>query len=189
MKKYLETHFWIHCNSRDEIRKKINNTDISPDNIYELQLLTLFIRDRKLQYGLKDISRWMLLEFELKYPRFCKELIPILKDFGYWKDYNLILKEINGNILYQDIESDIYLFILEKFKQDLEFYNEKQYHRISNLVKYIGKERKNLDKTTKFVNRFTNLLFPKISINQRKKKYRIICRKINNVINNKKKKK
>merc|ERR1711865_1210340 len=115
MKDYLEVEFWINCQTRDEIR------------------------DKKLDYGRKDISRWMLLEFELKYPRFLKELIPILKYFGYWKDYNLILEEINENILYQDIESDIYLFLLTSLKKDIEYLNEGNYHQISNLSKYIGK--------------------------------------------------
>jgi hypothetical protein len=193
MEIFFEPTFWTVCQSRFEIKENIeyfsfsikdilyNSYDKKKKYFEHIIFLIFFIRDKYIGYGLKDISRWMLLELDRQYDGILDLIISNLIHFGYWNDYNLILKEINKDPYYKKTEKKIYKFILESFKKDIYFYENKQYERISNLVKYIGKERKSLDKQIGFVRIFVSLLYPELSQRVALKKYRIMCSNLNKV--------
>lgn len=199
MEKFLTTDYWESKLTRHDIKlsveefcyhiKDYHRSD-REQIINELLVLTFFIRDKYIGLGNKDISRWMFLELELAYPGFLSKVLKSIPDFGYYKDYNLILIDIVNDKKFKHIEDNIYNIILEQFKLDLLNYEKTNYDSISLLVKYIGKERRCLDKKTGFSSKLASLLYPNLTFTQKLRKYRADCSKlssIKNIKNNKNK--
>lgn len=180
---FLEPSFWMDCQSRYSVKQKINENlcQINDENILDLLLLTLYIRDKSHGLGNKNISRWMLIELETEFPGFCSSVLENLPKFGYWKDLNLILIDIFGNSRLEYFEKSIIKIIKNQFKLDQYYLESHQYDKMSNLCKYIGKERKSLDKKTGFTRKIVPQIYPDLELFESLKKFRIICKKINKI--------
>lgn len=196
MEKFINSEYWTHSRDIFDIRTKVKffydynkvlDTNVKLNNLKLILFLTLYIRDCRIGLNHRNISRWMLIEFELKYPGFCSSIIKHLLLFGDWEDFNLILIDIYNRKEFTHLENKIYEFFLIHFKRDISFYYKRLYHKISPLVKFLGKERKSLDKKIGFPRKFVTKLFPKNNLRKGLIKYRTICSKLNNVINYEKK--
>ena len=182
----LNVNYWINCNSKLEIKLKIKkNISLIKSNkklCEEFLLLILYIRDKQYGLGNKTISRWMLIELEYYYIGITESILINLYKFGYWKDLNLILIDINGIPPLKHLEDNIFNIIKVQFKKDIYNYETYKYDNISSLVKYIGKERKSLDRQTGFTKKFVSYLYPNLELLEALKKFRCICKKINKII-------
>ena len=196
MEKFINSEYWTHSSDIFDIRTKVKffydynkvlDTNVKLNNLKLILFLTLYIRDCRIGLNHRNISRWMLIEFELKYPGFCSSIIKHLLLFGDWEDFNLILIDIYNRKELTHLENKIYEFFLIHFKRDISFYYKRLYHKISPLVTFLGKERKSLDKKIGFPRKFVTKLFPKNNLRKGLIKYRTICSKLNNVINYEKK--
>ncbi|GAG28532.1 unnamed protein product, partial [marine sediment metagenome] len=171
IKKHLDPLIWIECKSIIDVRtnvieiKKILN-NLNYNNIEfnkiitDISLLCCYIRDHKNGMGKKNITRWMILEFKKIHKDFDVMMIPMFQLFGCWKDLNLLLLDINNNKDHEYLETKIYEYLVDNFKKDLDNFKEKKYNNISLLVKYIGKERRSLDKRLNFTRKFVSIMYP-----------------------------
>ena len=184
----LDSNYWISCKKNNDIRKKFKKIHLNTPSFFKNKknlknfiILILYIRDKDYGLGMKDISRWMLLELELLEEGVIFSLFECIPIFGYWKDFNLILLDIYGDNRYSVLENQIYDYLKQTLMQDINNYNDGYYSNISLLSKYIGKERKSLDKKTGFTRKFVLELYPGESLFKALKKFRRVCQKINKI--------
>jgi DNA-directed RNA polymerase subunit M/transcription elongation factor TFIIS len=163
--------YWTNCKTREEIASRVKEANIeilryskSPGlmkhQVTSLALMCLFIRDYREGLGYKDISRWMILELDRVFPSFASSIVPSLPVFGYWKDLNLILIDVYGDLHYEPLVERIYEYLSNRYYKDLNYYKIGEENRISLLVKYIGKERRSLDRKTGFTRKFVARNYP-----------------------------
>lgn len=173
---FLSVSFWSDCKNRHMVRtcvnsvayriSKIDDIDLQIKIKEELANICLYIRDYYQGLNQQKLAIWMLLEFEIVFSCFAVTLIELLPKFGCWKDLNLILLEIKTDQKqkqnqkqkqidnYTDLETAIYKYIGKVFNNDIKLVASGEFHNISNLVKFIGKEKRVFDKKTGFVKKF-----------------------------------
>lgn len=107
-----------------------------------------------------------------------EDIIINIKDLGYWKDYMFLLLAGKN---FPQVREFIYNFLHKKLLEDIERYNSNE--QITTLAKWLPRENSSFDKKIKFVNVFSNILFPGYKNSTRKKKYRQLVSKLCNHIN------
>ena len=114
--------------------------------------------------GRRDQSRAMFLELITIFPETMLQILPELKEYGSWKDYNLLLERYANGQKYNDVSLEkfvnaIYNLYIEQLKADRASYDEWQVQnekgeatercKISLAAKWLPKENRSLDRTTK----------------------------------------
>ena len=165
---FLKVSYWTKCKTRNQVREQVTllfNNLLNIDDIERYQRfldyfsqICLYIRDYYHGLNQQKLSIWLLLEFERVFPCFGNTLIELLPKFGCWKDLNLVLLEIHTgkdyDTTYKQLENSIYEFIGKTFANDLEALSKGNINNITSLVKFIGKEKRTLDKKIGFTKRF-----------------------------------
>ena len=62
--------------------------------VSDLFVLCFHLRDCRGGKGEKDLSRWMFLELYDRYPKSARALLPLLPEFGYWRDMSLLISDL-----------------------------------------------------------------------------------------------
>ena len=158
----LTLPYWNSITSQSQLEQQVNHIlsqlqqvryEEQQNTLELLGFLILFIRDETHGLGNRDLSRWLLLKLEQDYPSLTYPLIRKLPVFGSWNDLNTILLETNNRLEYATLRGLIIDTIKTQFVQDLNNAKCDRSHLISNLVRYIGKERRALDRRTGFADR------------------------------------
>ena len=158
-------------------------------------------RDCRGGKGEKDASRYLLLELYRLYPEATLKMLPLQPEFGYWKDFNLIIADCHNcteyaplidkiyNIMYSQIITD-YRTLKSKSKNDNQATIEGTvYDHAPNLslcAKWIPKEGRGMDRKYGVTSRLAKLAFPEIYAKDRSaalKQWRIIVSSLNKAIN------
>ncbi len=199
---FLCIDYWLNCKSREEVSnavddlyqniKLLDDIDRETSIVDQIASICLFIRDHYQGLGQQKLSIWIILEMDAYFPCFGSSIVEILPKFGCWKDLNLLLLEINKGDKwgYQYLEETIYQHIQTVFNKDLEVLHNNSLldnHQITNLVKFIGKEKRGLDRKIGFAKKFVKLNYRKeyqYSPAKALQHYRQDCRALMTYINN-----
>ncbi len=199
---FLSIDYWLNCKSRGEVSnvvddvyqniKLLDDIDGETSLVDKIASICLFIRDHYQGLDQQKLSIWMILEMEAYFPCFGSSMVEILPKFGCWKDLNLLLLEINNSDkwAYQYLEQTIYHHIQTVFNKDLEALHNNSLldnHQITNLVKFIGKEKRGLDRKIGFAKKFVKLNYREeyqYSPAKALQHYRQDCRALMTYINN-----
>lgn len=180
-----------------EYIEKIINLFIMTKNISILIDLFVIIyqtRDIRGGKGRRDLFYYMLLITYDAFPTIICDLLFLIPDYGYYKDFFNILKiiyshnsEIESN-KYKMLIDKIYELVINQLKLDAGEYenaiNESRKPIISLLAKYIPKEGKHFDKQYSFVTTISNMMYPGVKeLADRKKCYRIEVSLLNKALN------
>ena len=151
--------------------------------VSDLFVLCFHLRDCRGGKGEKDLSRWMFLELYDRYPKSARSLLPLLPEFGYWRDMSLLISDLMerpqstrsthsrgsrsaGNDI---LIEDIYKLMADQLRDDDATMCESvagggasagEKPALSLLAKYIPKEGRSFDKRYKCAKRMAKLLFP-----------------------------
>lgn len=125
--------------------------------------------------GRRDQSRAMFLELVRLFPDTMLKILPEWKEYGSWKDYNLILQHYAKTQKYHDVSLSkfidaIYDLYVDQLKADRASFDE--WHElksnyettdrceISLAAKWLPKENRSLDRSTKCFKEFAKRMFP-----------------------------
>jgi len=161
--------------------EKISNAnDISEEGrasfLADLIISAIQCRDiRNNGKGRRDQSRAMFLELITIFPETMLKILPELKEYGSWKDYNLLLERFANGQKYNDISLEkfvdaIYNLYIEQLKADRASYDEWQIQnekgettercKISLAAKWLPKENRSLDRSTKCAKEIAKRMYP-----------------------------
>ena len=157
-----------------------------------LIVLAFQLRDCRGGKGEKQLSRWMLMEMFLRYPRSVNALVPLFPEYGYWKDLSFFIEDCHKDPRYTSLVDTCYETMVSQLKDDLETLNVHESKKdagkltLSLLAKYIPKEGRSFDKKYRCSKRLALLLFPEefrsdcfVAL----RKYRQLVSRINKTIN------
>ncbi len=108
-----------------------------------------------------------------EYPQMARDLIDTIPEWGYWKDYFLLLTACKN----PDLEDYIYDLLANQLEEDMS--NHESGQDISNLAKWIPKQSKSFDKKLNFVTNICKRLYPDDKPITARKKYRKIVSALN----------
>jgi len=108
-------------------------------------------------------------------PETTLELIDTIPDWGYWKDYFMILLYSENDKL----DDYIYRLLIDQLNDDYDDYTFHGGSNVSMLAKWIPRQGKSFDKKFGFVNEICRRLYPKDSPNVAKTKYRKMVSTLN----------
>jgi len=111
-------------------------------------------------------------------------LIPLWAVFGYWKDLNQLLVDINDTGKHYELINSIENYMIEQLRTD--YYNYEMGNEVSLLAKYVGKEHRSFDKKIGIAKRLAKRMFPedwKYSKGRALRKYRKMYAPLNKHIN------
>lgn len=101
----------------------------------------------------------------------------LIPHYGYYKDYFKLLETVSQDHDYTRLIDKIYEIVINQIKLDAGEYEnallEGRKPIISLLAKYIPKENKHFDKKYSFVDKISNMMYPGVDVEERKKIYRI----------------
>ena len=133
----------------------------STNMIVDLIIITFNIRDYHHGKGLKYAFRKLYIYlYNNGYPRTMKMLLPLIKDFGTWKDYNHLALEFleskNMNMVHEILKVIKEQILADKNEYDLSI-KENRKPNLSFAEKYSPRENKKFDVLSKIL---ANKLFP-----------------------------
>ena len=115
------------------------------------------------------------------YPDTIKEVLDNINKLGYYKDYFHILKHTNPNsTLQKELITYIYELIIKQISEDIT--NMKKKGKISTLGKYLPREKSKVNIKINFIDRFNEVMFPKVSQFTARKNYRRLKTEFNNYL-------
>jgi len=100
------------------------------------------------------------------HPNLIQEIVNNIPKLGYYKDYFYILYFSRN----QQLTNGIYDIVITQIKNDIDNYNNNT--TISTLGKWLPRENSKIDKRIKFVDTFTQILYPDTPKFTARKKYR-----------------
>lgn len=127
--------------------------------------------------GRRDQSRAMFLELITIFPETMLHILPELKEYGSWKDYNLLLERYANGQKYKDVSLEkfvdaIYNLYIEQLKADRASYDEwlvqsekgeaTERCKISLAAKWLPKENRSLDRATKCAKEIAKRMYPEL---------------------------
>jgi Domain of unknown function (DUF2828) len=149
--------------------------------IVQLFVLTFVTRNTRGGKGEKELSYQIFLKVWKEYPDTAKKLLPLFIHYGYWKDLLLMMEKATGQSIYEDLVETSLELMKHQWDKDVAALADyetklqaattmgdetevsrlkKSGPKISLLVKWLPREGKALDKSIKFVNKFSKLVYP-----------------------------
>lgn len=162
----------------------------NPIVFVDLFVLMYQTRDIRGGKGRRILFYQILLIIYKFFPNIILNLLYLVPDYGYFKDYFNLLKIIYGDgidHLYEPLIDKIYSIVANQLKLDAGAYEnsvkESRKPLISLLAKYIPKEKKHFDKQYHFVDKITTMMYSSINdIDDRKRIYRIQVSMLNKAL-------
>jgi hypothetical protein len=116
----------------------------------------------------------IIIKIYNKYPKFTKNLINNLHEITNYKSYFYILQysKDDSNKINKQINTHIYNIIGKKYLEDIKYFRNKQYDKISMLAKWLPRKNKKFDRSYNFVKKFTKQVYPNIDTQPADKIYR-----------------
>lgn len=144
-------------------------------------------RDCRGGKGEKDASRYLLCELFINFPDETLAIIHLIPEYGYWKDYNLIIQDCFNKPEYNKLINSIYTIMYKQIIDDNNTLDKQSDNKLklSLLAKWIPKEGRSMDRKYGITNRLAQLAFPEM-YNKNKstalKKWRKIVSRLNKTI-------
>lgn len=111
------------------------------------------------------------------YPKSITDILDNINTLGYYKDYFYIYMFSRND----NLSNYIMNLVIKQINSDLDNLKKKQ--DISTLGKWLPRENSKINKKSKFIDNFSNIMFPhSIDIFNKRKKYRLLKTKLNTVL-------
>jgi hypothetical protein len=139
------------------LEKVFNEAEKQKDPEYLADLFVMMFHKRNVRggEGEKLISYQMFLNIYEKYPQTICALVPMFANFGYFKDYMLIMELICKNQMtneqkfkfYNNLVESMCMKIVEQRQNDLKNLEDGKTNKLSLIGKWIPREGSHFDKT------------------------------------------
>ena len=146
--------------------------------------MPLFLRDLRKGMGCKQLSRYILINLYNYVPEIVQSLIPVYAEYGYWKDYNLMIADLYNYEEYWPIIDNIYDIISDQLQRDYDA--SLDLNNVTNLCKYVPKEKGYYNKCYGCSYQLANRLYPmeyNRDVKAGMRKYRHLCSYLNQYYN------
>jgi hypothetical protein len=169
--------------NRVELNQQLEHclTSDSPNDIADLFLLAFQTRNCRGGKGERVLFHEMIKTLYGHYPQTVINLMNLVSCYGYYKDYVVILQEINESQLYQNLKDEIIkiiVFQIEKDYVELELSEkENRVPKLSMVSKYAPRANKQYRNIAKLIYR---KMYPKDI--KAEEKYRKILAKLNKAL-------
>lgn len=141
-----------------------------PDETADLVVLLFHTRNARGGKGEKRLSYDMFLHLYKHYPATASRLVPLFVQYGYWKDLFLLM-ELGKNDLsaehFDGLRSAVIQATAEQLQKDVDALNvykvdteATKHPSLSLLAKWLPREGSSLDRKTKFVGDFVQVMWP-----------------------------
>ena len=161
------------------LQQVVNVSQGAGHEIYQKAIATCFTiyaqnRDCRGGKGERKSSQFLLIELYRFFPRTVETIVPLIPEYGYWKDLNQLLIE-TGTIYYDGLYNTIIKTMIEQIKEDYETLSRTENKRkdaqskglvfderpnLTLLAKWIPKEGRHFDRTSNITSKLAEVAFP-----------------------------
>lgn len=163
------------------LQQVVNVSQSAGPDIYQKTIATCFTiyaqnRDCRGGKGERKSSQFLLLELYRLFPLTVEAIVPLIPNYGYWKDLNQLLLE-TGKIQYEGLNDTIIKTMIDQIRHDSEtlrlteekkkdaeskglVYDERP--NLTLLAKWIPKEGRSFDRSCNITSKLAEEAFPEL---------------------------